>query len=182
MKRILGLTLMAALMAAPAPAFAQQQPTTPRVEGEAHRHGPAQRPAFGFLFQHRAELGLTDQQMARLQQIAQRLEQQNQPLLQQLRDAGIPVRPERRDGVRDMTTEQRSELRTKLEAHRPTLVQLRQNTDQAMQEARTVLTPEQQERMRELMRQRAAEMRQRQAGESGAMRPRGQQPRSPRSN
>jgi hypothetical protein len=181
MRNILGLTLAATLAAVPLSLEAQQPQPRPLPQAEAPRpHGPADRPALGFLLQHRAELGLTDNQIGTLQQIAQRLEQQNEPLLQQLRDAGIPVRRERRDGVREMTPEQRRELRQRMETHRPTLMQLRQNTNTAMQQARDVLTAEQQERMREIMRQRSTEIREQRQGARDGTGPRGQGPRAPR--
>lgn len=152
MHRLFGLALVMTLAVAPAPALSQTQ-------GPAHGerlhevrtapHGAA----VGSLLRYRTELQLTDAQIARLQAITQRLEAQNQPLLQRLRDAGIPVRPERRARVREMTPAQRQELRRKLEANRPTLQQLRQNMHGAMREAREVLTLEQQQRMRELMRE-----------------------------
>jgi Spy/CpxP family protein refolding chaperone len=147
-----GMALLAALAVVPAPLPVEAQ-TTQR-DAVPRAASPAQAKPFGLMMQNREQLGLTDQQIARLEGIAQRLEQQNGPLLQRLREAGIPVRPERRDGVREMTPEQRRELRERLEAHRPTLMQMRQNTHAAMEEARVVLTPEQQERMREIMRQR----------------------------
>jgi hypothetical protein len=157
MRHVWGLALVAALMILPAPALVDAQtPPAHREAGQRMGGAPDGKP-FGLLMENRVQLGLTDQQMGRLQQIAQRLEQQNAPLLQQLRDAGIPVRPERRDGVRDMTPEQRRALRDRLEAHRPTLMQLRKNAHTAMQEARNVLTAEQQERLRVVMRQRDAE-------------------------
>jgi Spy/CpxP family protein refolding chaperone len=164
MRGILGLTLLAMLAAAPAPVVAQGQTPPPQRETGPRMGGPQEGRPFGLLMENREQLGLTNQQIARLEQIAQRLEQQNGPLLQQLRDAGIPVRPERRDGVRDMTPEQRRALRDRLEAHRPTLMQMRQNTHTAMEEARGVLTPEQQERMRDLMRKRAEQTRGRHGG------------------
>jgi hypothetical protein len=176
MRCILGLTLLAMLAAAPAAVLAQQPMPLPRAETAAPAHGAKQGAAVGFLLQHRAELGLTDQQISRLQQIAQRLEQQNQPLLQQLRDAGIPVRPERREGVRDMTPEQRQQLRQRMEAHRPTLMQMRENTRTAMEEARGVLTSEQQQRMREIARESAPELRDKRQG------PNQPPPRGPRGN
>lgn len=151
-----GLALAAMLAAAPAPLLAQQQSAPqPRSEAAPRQHA-MQRPALGFLLRHRAELELTDRQINRLEEIVQRLEQQNQPLLQQLREAGIPVRRERREGVKQMTPEQRRELRQRMEAQRPTLMQLRENATAAMEEARGVLSAEQQEKLREIMRQRTA--------------------------
>jgi Spy/CpxP family protein refolding chaperone len=181
MRNVFGLALVAALIAAPAPVLAQQPQPMPLPRAEM---GPRamQGPPLGFLLRNQAELGLTDEQITRLQQVAQRLEQQNQPLLEQLRAAGIPVRPERRQGVREMTPEQRRELRQRLEAHRPTLMQMRENAHTAMQEAREVLTPEQQQRMRELVQARGAELRGQRQGSRGGH-PQGQRPpRPPRNN
>ncbi len=117
---VYGLVLVAALAAAPVPAVAQQQtPATPRTEerGGMHKHEPG----VGALLQLRGELQLTDAQVARLQAITQRLEAQNQPLLQRLRDAGIPVHPERRARVREMTPAQREDLKQKLDLFREAL-------------------------------------------------------------
>jgi hypothetical protein len=159
MQHIRGL-IVGMLLAAAAPLVAQEsrpQPQ-PRPDAEQRVQSP-QRLPIGFLLRHRAEIGLSDQQITRLEGIAALLEQQNKPLLDQLRSAGIPIRPERRDGVRQMTEEERRQLRVRLEEHRPTLLQMRENMSAAMTEVRSVLTREQQQRVRELMPRPAADAR-----------------------
>lgn len=139
MKTILSTAMLAAALAFQTPALEAQ---------ERRPHLPAQ--GSGWLVQNRAELGLSDAQVARLHEIAQQLEERNRPLIAELRDAGVPMGPRRRE----MTAEEQRELHAMLREHRPTLLQLRQNAQAAMQEARAVLTREQMQRARELMRDR----------------------------
>lgn len=153
MKRVHRILLAFALLVAPAPVLAQ----SPAPQGaRAEQHGGR---AAGFLLRHRAELGLSDEQVAHMNAIAARLQEQNRPLVERLRAAGLPMRPQERTRLREMTPEQRRELRSKFEEHRPTLQQLRANTRAAVDEARAILTPEQQERARALMRDRKGEHR-----------------------
>jgi len=134
-----------------APVAAQDaRPAPPRGEAEHGAHARHAVP-IGFLLRHRAEIGLSDQQISRLEGIADRLERQNRPLREQLRAAGIPMGPERREVMRAMSDEQRKEVRERLEHHRPTLVQMRDNAHSALEEARGVLTRDQARRMRALM-------------------------------
>jgi Spy/CpxP family protein refolding chaperone len=153
MRTVHRILLATALLAAPAPVLAQ----TPAPQGARAEQQDGR--AAGFLLRHRAELGLSDEQVARMNAIAARLQEQNRPLVDRLRAAGLPVRPQQRTHLREMTPEQRRELRAKFEEHRPTLQQLRANTRAAVEEARAVLTPQQQERARTLMRERKGEHR-----------------------
>ena len=93
----------------------------------------------------RAELGLSDDQVAKLKAIQSDLRAKNKPLLDQIRaalgtDEGIAK------ALRALTPEQR---RAKREALAPVLRTLRANTRAAMKEARGVLTAEQQAKLRE---------------------------------
>lgn len=152
MNRALGVALAAVLLLAPLPALGQQAAPTDTTSAAARApHAPHS--GVDLLLRYRAELQLSDEQIARLQAVAQRLEERNRPLLEQLRAAGIPLRRERRDEVHRMTPEQRQALHEKLREHRPTLERLRENMEAAMREARAVLTPEQQERFRALLRE-----------------------------
>jgi hypothetical protein len=190
----------AALLAVPAAIDAQVQPD---------QRGPG-----SFILQHRAELNLSAEQVARLEAIQQRVRSQNEPLLAQLRAAGLArgepgqmrahiegrtpeqraamrqrfenmtpeqreqLRGERRQRFENMTPEQREQLRGERrqrpgaqgaragrqvpEELRPVLEQLRAHNQAAMQEVRSVLTAEQQTRLRALMGERRGPRAQRQ--------------------
>jgi hypothetical protein len=209
----------AALLAVPAAVDAQAQPD---------QRGPG-----SFILQHRAELNLSAEQVARLEAIQQRVRSQNEPLLAQLRAAGLArgepgqirahiegrtpeqraamrqrfdnmtpeqreqLRSERRQRLENMTPEQREQLRSERrqrlenmtpeqreqlrgerrqrpgaqgaragrqvpEELRPVLEQLRAHNQAAMQEVRSVLTAEQQTRLRALMGERRGPRAQRQ--------------------
>jgi Spy/CpxP family protein refolding chaperone len=109
MKRIYTFAMAAALAAAPAvlpaAAHAQEQGTPARERGPG---------AFGGLLRHRAELNLTDDQVRRLESIRQRLEEQNRPLLERLRAAGVRRGPGARPG-RGPSEQRRAELRRRVE-------------------------------------------------------------------
>jgi Spy/CpxP family protein refolding chaperone len=128
MKKVYGFVLIgamaAAFLAVPADAHAQE---------ETVRRGHA--PVAGLL-QHRAEIGLTAEQVQRLEAIGQDLRARNAPLLEQLRASGALQRGERgaRGARGAMTPGQRAEMRQRMEA----------------------MTPEQRAEMREKMRQRRA--------------------------
>lgn len=96
----------------------------------------------GFLLRHCTALELTKEQVARLEDIERRLEEQNRPLKQHLMEEdqapsapGGPVDSESR--------------RKRAEQHH---AQMQQNAQHASEEAWSILTPEQQERARALMR------------------------------
>jgi hypothetical protein len=133
------------------------------------------------LLEARAELGLSAEQVVQLESIHARLQEQNQPLLEEMRAAapaggsqrGVGMRermgamtPEQREQMREhmgaMTPEQREQMRERMDRGVPaelqaTVRQLRENNRAAMREAREVLTPEQQALASELVRARAAE-------------------------
>lgn len=193
MKPIYGMALLAALAAAPSALEAQtQRGTHGQEQGVRGPHGAP----VAMLLQHRAELGLSAEQVNRLEAIGQRLEQQNAPLVAQLRASGAwqdreqmrermqsmtpEQRQQMRERMRNMTPEQRDAMRQQMresgearprgegqargegmrgqrqipEALRPVMQQLSANHRAAMQEARAVLTDDQQVRLRELVQQR----------------------------
>src|SRR4051812_17542140 len=115
MKRIYTLALAALCAAAPATLHAQTRDRTPAEQRGPRRPGAA---GFELLLAHRAELGLSEQQLSRLQGIQSRLQEKNRPLAEQLRAAGIPVQGARQPGQRP-TQEERQALRAKLEKNRP---------------------------------------------------------------
>lgn len=194
--------LAAALAAAPVAASAQ---TTPPPAGEREharegrrgelrgprdgRGGPGRNPIQGLLRQ-REQLGLTAQQVSRLEAIDRDLQARNAPLHQQLQalrpDRGqgpnaargrgerrarpdSAARAERRQrGERPRLTEaQRQQMEQRRAQAQPILQQLRANTEQALTQARGVLTAEQQQKVQ----QRMQERRERQGERPGRARP-----------
>jgi hypothetical protein len=135
--------------------------SVPALEAQDRRAHPA-REGSGWLLENREALGLSQSQVTRLEEIARQLEALNRPLLAELRAAGIPLGPQRSQ----MSEEERRELHARLQQHRPTLMQLRQNTHAAMRDARAVLTREQLQRTRELMRAREEAKGEREHGRS----------------
>ena len=189
MKRIYSMALLAALAAAPVTLEAQN-PRVPRTQEQAERRHDGASPQK--LLQLRNELGLTAEQVSRLEGIRQRLQQQNAPLIEQLRASGAwrerraqgeartgeqgRIAPEQREQARqrmeNMTPEQREAMRRQMQERRqgaeagrrterqmpeelrPVMQQMQANTRSALQEARAVLTAEQQTRLSELVQQR----------------------------
>ncbi len=123
------LTLLASGFLLAAPALAQEQDHRPGRHAD-----PAERVA-----RMRAELGLSDQQVARLEGIFQELRERNRPLGERLREA----MPKRQPGA---AARRRGEVPDEVRNLRQ---QLRENRRQAMQEVREVMTREQLERLRE---------------------------------
>ncbi|HYR07054.1 MAG TPA: hypothetical protein VEQ60_04785 [Longimicrobium sp.] len=181
--------LLAAALAA-APVTVAAQTTAPPQEhhgahGQMHgRRGPGgpggHSPIQGILRQ-REQLGLSAQQVSRLEAIDRDLRARNEPLHQQLmalipedlraaahRD-GPPQQGERRQppqsgqaqGERrghgehgdhpQLTAEQRQRMEQIHERARPLMEQVHQNVQAAMEQVHTVLTPEQQQRARQGM-------------------------------
>lgn len=177
MKSFFGMALAAALVAVPVALEAQTAPAPQAQEQTARRMGPA---PMERVLRLRAELGLTDAQVAQIQAIGQRLQEQNRPLVEQLRAAGVfpgaQLTPEQRERMRErmqnLTPEQREQMRQRMEQRRaegarpgpmgrqipeelrPVVEQLRQNNRAAAEQVRSVLTPEQRTRLQELMQQR----------------------------
>jgi Spy/CpxP family protein refolding chaperone len=180
MKKVHLSVLLLSLLGAPA-ALAAQEPGARPPRGE-HRGGRGERAPFALLLRHRAELGLTGEQVARLEQIGRDVETRNAPLRARLREAHGRYVAERREQIRRLTPEQRRDTLRRLRAERkekgrripeemrPLVSELRENTRQAMEEAKAVLTPEQKERARALMaaeRARRHEQRSRRGPHSG---------------
>jgi Spy/CpxP family protein refolding chaperone len=151
MRLIIRLGVVLLLLSAPTVVDAQQRPAEREGGNHPQLHGQPPHAGVGFLLRHRGELQLTDGQIARLRGIARQLEERNAPLLEQLRVAGIPVHPDKRDRVSTMAASEKEALREKLESCRPALRQLQANTQNAMEEVRSVLTPAQRERFRSLL-------------------------------
>ncbi len=146
------LLLALALVVAPAPVVAQatQEPASRPVVREALE----QRSPVNTVLKHREAWGLTPDQVTRLEEIHQRMVEQNRPLVRQLLEIrsapGAPpkVRPE------EMTPEQRQEWQRRVEQARPIMRQIHQNNHRAMDEVRAVLNPAQREQLREWLKER----------------------------
>lgn len=157
MKRFYGTFLVAALALAPATLNAQARGTPPAREQAVRDRNPA---PFAVVLRHHAEMGLSAEQVRRLEVIGERLQAQNRPLGEQLRASGAwqgrggearALSGERRRGVRPEGARAQRRIPEEL---RPVVEQMRSNRRTAMQEARAVLTAEQQSRLRELVQQR----------------------------
>lgn len=159
-----GLWIAVVSLLAPV-ALAAQEPA-PRG-GAAQPMSPLTR-----ILEHRAELGLSAEQVTRLEAIEQRLQERIAPLQEQMREARgeMPARGMRgargargergqRRAPRPMSPEQRAaarermeETRERMDEMRPAMEELRESRQEAMEEIREVLTEDQQERVRQLMR------------------------------
>jgi hypothetical protein len=166
------MILAAALISAPLSLDAQ------RPAGDA-QHGRG--PGVAAILQHRAQLDLTADQVARLEAIERDLRARNEPLRQQM-SAAFPERAaragaegprmtdEQRRTMREqrarrgdhgaragaarrpqLSDEQRQQMRGRMEQLRPVMEQMRGNTRQAMEQARAVLTDAQREQLRARM-------------------------------
>ncbi len=182
MKGFRYLAVYFVLAAAPLPALAQVPGQRLPMRGAEMRQ-PELRP-FALLLENRAQLGLTSEQVRRLETIRNRLEEQNRPLREQLRTARQRLMEQRRAEMQKLTPEQRRERMRQMRQQRepgdgrpgmalppelrPIAERLRANTDRAAEEARDVLSVEQRVRARELartrMQQRREEMRRRRPG------------------
>ncbi|HEX6370370.1 MAG TPA: hypothetical protein VF006_15725 [Longimicrobium sp.] len=182
--------LVAAMLAA-APVTVAAQTTAPPQAGEHHgphgqmhgrrgpgaHGGPGHSPIQGIL-QQRQQLGLTAEQVSRLEAIDRDLQARVQPLHQQLQalmpedlkaaahGPGAPAQGERRqrpEGAQrqgghrqggdhpQLTAEQRQRMEQIHQQARPLMEQVHQHFQAAMEQVHTVLTPEQQQRARQGM-------------------------------
>ena len=109
-----------------------------RPGGRGGFAGAEQRNPVQSILEHRSELSLSTDQASKLESIARALEQKNQPILQKLQQG-------RQRGVRpgDLTEAQRTELRNAMET-------LHENTKASLEQARSVLTKEQLDKLKML--------------------------------
>jgi Spy/CpxP family protein refolding chaperone len=155
-------TLSVAAVLAAGPSLLAAQDTTDHAGHGMHMHGmrgraggPGRMDPFGGLLERRAELGLTGEQVSRIEAIRNRVQAQNRPLLERLsaarRQAGLPEPGVgARDAQRTPPTEAQREARRRFrEANRPLLDQIHDNARSAMREVHEVLTPQQREHLRE---------------------------------
>lgn len=142
--RYIPLALLLAL--APLPSLAQGGPPGPGERRAGGRHGPVEK-----LIGNREALGLSDDQIARLQEIDDRLRERNRPFVQKLIEMrrGSHFDPRVKRG--EMTPDQRAEFDRRIDEVRPLLSRIHENNVAAMREVGGVLTAEQKERIRSLL-------------------------------
>lgn len=143
--------LLAALLAAPAPALVAQSTQPGQYPAAQQRQGP--RSPIVRLLEQRDTLRLTAEQVSRLEAIDRDLQQQNQPILQQLQQfRGEDGRPRE-----EMSDADREAMRERFEQARPLMEKMRANNQAALEKVKAVLTPEQQQLARSLMPQERGE-------------------------
>ena len=108
--------------------------------------GPMARNPVATLLERRDALELTADQVARLEAIQARVERENAPRIEELRAAFGDRQP------RDLSAEERAQLRDRMQALSPTRDAIRETNRAAMVEARAILTPDQQAKVRQAMR------------------------------
>ena len=160
------MVALALVAAAPAAAQTGGADTARGARAQQGQRREAQ-PPFQRLVALRQELQLTDAQVARLQEIGRRLQERNAPLRAQLATQREQYKGQRRTQMERLSPEQRRDTLRSLregtsrrdipEPMRATITQMRTNIQASMQEAQNVLTPQQKERARELMKQSRAE-------------------------
>lgn len=136
--KIAGMLLAAALLA-PAALSAQQQPG----QGPGGR-GMGMRNAAAIAIEHKADLGLSDEIVAKLQTIDKAAQDKNAPLVKQMQDARAGV------DFQSMTDEQRQAMRQKMQ---PIMQQLRDNNQAARADVEKLLTPEQVQKLGDFIQQ-----------------------------
>lgn len=183
MKQIYGLALVAALAIVPLSVDAQTPRGAERAQQSVRMQGQA---PLALLLEQRAELGLTAEQVSRLEAIQEEVRQKNAPLMDQMRASGaFPGGQRMRQRAEAMTPEQRGAMREQMrerraagaagqraergrpmqgqrqlpEELRPLMQQIQQNNRAALEQVRAVLTVEQQARARQLVEQRRGEPR-----------------------
>ena len=160
------------LAAAPAAAHAQQQGRDGRADGPRAGAREGARPGrFGlsplqFLERHGAELKLDANQLQRVKARDERLRAANRPLLEKLQAAR---------GQRGAQAQaDREAMRERMQALRPTMEQMRKNSDAAWKDALGYLTKDQ-AKQAEQLRKSGMQQRRQQRAQSGARRQGGAQ-------
>jgi hypothetical protein len=156
---ISAMTVVAALAVVAGPMVAQQGPGARERPGFMGRGmmaaGPlarVQNPG-ALLLERRAELGLAEDQVRQIEGILARVERENAPRIEQLRAAFGDRK------VREMTVDERQQMRERMQQLQPVRQQVRETNRAAGQEIHALLTVEQQQKLRELRRERMAELR-----------------------
>lgn len=159
------IAMIVLLAAAAAPGALPAQSRMPGAGAVQRETGPVDA-----LLKHRTELRLTDDQVTRLRAIDQRLEEQNRALREQLRANGLDAARERGRRTRELSEQERDQLRERMQAARPVMERIRENNRAARDQVRQVLTPEQQDRLRNLRFQKRQQMHGERAGKRGEQR------------
>ncbi|HYH80649.1 MAG TPA: hypothetical protein VEX86_12670 [Longimicrobium sp.] len=176
-------TIAMALAVAGMPSLAAAQQGTPPAQGQHGQHHRGEGQMRGqrggglqALIARRQQLNLSDAQVQRLTAIQQRMQSQNQALMERLRaqrrQAGLPeMAPARGEGGRDaqrgerrqrgtraqrpqLTEQQREALRRFRQQSEPTRQQIMQNRQAALRDAQAVLTEQQRQQVQQWMSQR----------------------------
>lgn len=143
MRRIVYPLVAAALVASPAIGWAQTPGSGERPDAGPWRRGAG--PAAAILH-YRTELGLSSDQVARLEEIEARYAERVRPVRERLAAEMPAFRRGNAVARRDLTPEERAEMRKRREE---------------LRERMNSMTPEEREAMREQMRQRREEFRER---------------------
>lgn len=145
------IALLALLLGGAPASLVAQQEAPARGEQKPHaRRGPVEK-----LIRYREELNLTDAQIQALQEIDRRMTELNRPHVQEL----IRIRRQVHEQIgvapgvhpRDLTPEQRAELKRRSEIARPAREQIHKNNRALMLEVGNVLTDEQKARLRDML-------------------------------
>ncbi len=135
--KLAGLVLAAALLA-PAALAAQGPP------GQGPGRGMRMRSPAAIAIDHKADLGLTDEIVAKLQVIDKNLQDKNAPLVKQRQDAMQGF------DFQNATDEQRQEMRQKMQ---PIMQQLRDNNQAARADVEKLLTADQVKKLGDIIQQ-----------------------------
>lgn len=156
MRLIYGLALIAALVAVPTIAEAQQarQETRQSASGNRARAQRPDRSAAGLILQNREALNLTAEQVSQIEKIRDDLREKNRPLQRQVRELRNSI-----SNGGQLSREQRAELREK---SAPINAEMRKNTEAAREAMLQVLDAEQQEKVKEIWEKARQEQRERQ--------------------
>ncbi len=135
--KLAGLVLAAALLA-PAALAAQGQP------GQGPGRGMRMRSAAAIAIEHKADLALTDEIVAKLDAIDKQVQEKNAPIMQKMREAMQGV------DFQSLTDDQRQELRTK---NQPLRQQMMDNNQAARAEVEKLLTADQVKKLGDIIQQ-----------------------------
>jgi Spy/CpxP family protein refolding chaperone len=167
MRRTL-LTLVAVGLVAVAASAIAQGP------GKGHGKRGEHKDHITRMIEHRAELGLTDDQILQLESVRDRYVEQNKALREQIHQT-IGDRPRPDESLKNMTREERHEAMKKrheeLLAQYPDLApvfdELKANRDAMRNELHSILTQQQQDKLQELHRERREKARSEGRGRRG---------------
>lgn len=152
MPRKMIILLLFLLPALSVPALVQAQARAP-VESVL----PARRGPIRVLLEHREPLGLSAEQVSRLQAIRARTDERNRPLVERFLEIRRKWQRERPTNWRALSSEQRTEARERFqrgirEETRELREQIQRNEREAMLEVREVLTEAQKAKVRRFLR------------------------------